>query len=752
MKSPHSTRISALFGVIGALLAATTASGQPRDEYGEINQTVARVSYLAGDVSLSRGDTPGDWQPADVNVPVTLGDRVYTGSRSRLELQVHGGQFIRLGARTDLAALNLTEDTKQFSLNSGVASFQIRRLSPDEIFEVDTPTAAVTFEQPGEYRVDVDSDGNTRVAVRRGRAMVAAGGGQVPVRAGVAMEISGFDRPRYNWISRPILDSWDRWVEERQNRLVRSASYQYVNEEIVGVDDLDQYGRWDNLPDYGRAWSPASVSVDWAPYRAGRWMWQDPWGWTWVSSEPWGWAPYHYGRWTRYSNRWYWVPVTQRAYYSPALVGFVGSGSGWSASISIGGGRISGGIGGGGYVGWFPLAPREPFSPWWGRRSGVGTTNYSNYGSVRFANRPYVTVVNQNTFAGGGLVTNSFVRDRDVVRQIEAAQVSRGTIPIVPTAQSLHVAPRAGVRMAERPPVAVEQRAVVSRVAPPPAPPTFQEKLQVIRENRGAPVEPAAAERISVEAHGRGRPVTAIRPVVENQGQVTLSPRDSAGAGAAGEPRPQVVVPMRGRPMATAEQPTAPHQAREVAPAQPPAAAPAQREQKVEPPPVERQRPQTEERRIQREAPPQAPAPTEAPPPVQPAPMERRRVRPAEAQAPPPTEVPPVQSVPVERRRARPPEAQAPPPQSPPTQQQPPPTAAPPPPEARPERGRVAPPPQAQPPPPAEAPPPEVKRGRPEQEQPPATEEEKKKKAEEEKKKKKTDEEKKKEERGRKPD
>ena len=88
------------------LLAGAPAQAQARDEYGnpidvpsdvrndsdgDIRQTVARISDLDGSVSYARGDDPDDWQSADRNVPVTLGDRLYTGEQSRLELQVHGG-------------------------------------------------------------------------------------------------------------------------------------------------------------------------------------------------------------------------------------------------------------------------------------------------------------------------------------------------------------------------------------------------------------------------------------------------------------------------------------------------------------------------------------------------------------------------------------------------------------------------------------------------------------------------------------
>ena len=546
MKTKTRTRILWTLGAFLFILTAPFAAAQARDEYGEVRQTVARISFLSGEVSFARGDDPDDWQPADRNVPMTLGDRIYTGRRSRLELQLQGGDFLRLGAHSDLSALNLTDDTKQFSLRSGVASIQVRRLSDNEIFEIDTPNAAVTFDRPGDYRVDVDEDGYTRVSVRRGSATVAAGGGQVPLEAGEAIDVEGLDSPRYDIVRLSSPDAWDQWVSQRDGRRSRARSYQYVNADIVGADDLDEYGRWENAPNYGWVWSPTTVSSDWAPYRAGHWIWQDPWGWTWVSTEPWGWAPYHYGRWARISSRWCWVPErpsARRISYSPALVAFVGGGSGWSATVSLGGG---------GFVGWFPLGPRDPFSPWWGSRARVG---YSSVGSnVTYVNRTYVTVVNRNTFVGGGVVTGNILRDRTVISQVASAPVLSGPIPVLPTRGSLRVAARENAVAAPRPPAALVSRMVVARTAPPPAPPTFQSKLAVITENRGAPVAPEAAARISVENRGRGRAATEIRAVAPESGRVTLSPRDSA-PGATGTRRVEPVNAVRGRPMATSDQP-----------------------------------------------------------------------------------------------------------------------------------------------------------------------------------------------------
>jgi len=651
-----------LFGLFSSL-----GTAQVRDEYGQIYQTVARISFLSGQVSFSRGDDPEDWQPVDRNVPMTLGDRIYTGSRSRIELQVHGGDFVRLGARTDFAALNLTEDTKQFSLKSGVASIRIRRLSDSEIFEIDTPNAAVTFERPGDYRVDVDENGFTRVAVRSGSATAAAGGGEVRLNAGEEMEVEGIDAPRYDIVALAGPDAWDQWVRQRDDRQTRTRSYRYVSADIVGADDLDEYGRWEQVRDYGSVWFPTAVAADWAPYRSGHWIWQDPWGWTWVSAEPWGWAPYHYGRWAVVSSRWCWVPVApavRYVSYSPALVAFVGGGPGWSASVSVGLG---------GFVGWFPLGPQDPFSPWWGDRPRAGYSGVG--GNVAYVNRTYVTVVNQNIFVSGGVVTGNIVRDQTVVSQVAAAPVLRGPIPVVPTRDSLHVAVRADAAAAPRPPAAIVSRVVVARTAPPPAPPTFQAKLAVISESRGAPVAPAAAARISVENRGRPQAVTDVRPAAAQPGRVTLSPRE-AGSGGAAARRAEPVTAFRGRPMATSEQPVSARpvsgpaappsgpSGREIAPrsAVPPAAPAPQppsdrgRDRSVITPPpqptsvapAEKVRPQNEDWR-------QRVRPTEAPPPPPPsAPsLERRRVAPpAETPAPAPPN--------VERQRQQRPEEPAP--------------------------------------------------------------------------------------------
>ncbi len=110
-------------------------------------------------------------------------------------------------------------------------------------------------------------------------------------------------------------------------------------------EKLDPYGDWRETSEYGYVWQPreAESSKDWRPYTDGRWVYSDA-GWTWVSSEAFGWATYHYGRWVRLRQvGWVWVPGEE---WAPAWVS-------WRTNKD--------------YVGWAPLPPEATFD----RRSGI---------------------------------------------------------------------------------------------------------------------------------------------------------------------------------------------------------------------------------------------------------------------------------------------------------------------------------------------------------------------------------------------
>jgi hypothetical protein len=514
-KSKLSTGFTLLLFAL-SFLGATPVPAQER------YPAVARISFISGPVTYSRGDDPDEWDDAIENVPLTIGDRIFSPEDGRAEVQLSSGNFVRIAPRSYLSTLNLSDDVKQFYLGEGAASFNIRRLQSDEVIEIDTPNASVTLDEPGNYRIAVDEDGNSRITVRRGRVMVAASGRQIAVENS-EIRVYGIDSPRYEIVGLPGIDAFDRWASERDSRYDRSYTdaYRYASDDIIGAEDLAEYGRWEQIPDYGYAWTPTSVAAGWMPFSDGRWFWQDPWGWTWISNQRWGWATSHYGRWMPYRSRWYWVPVRPRTRvrYVPAVVEFV---------------RVRD------HVGWFPLHPRDRYLPWWDRRDRRNVT---------YVNRTYVTVVNQNTFISARPINKYIVRDTVIVNDARSGRFASESLPI-PNRSSLRVVSETGGRRGYKPSANVLNRTAVVRTAPPAPPPSFREKLPEIQKAQGRPIEPSRALALVSQADRTSPERVKIRPAAEEARGEELAPRNpTANSGAT----PQPITAARGKKLATRE-------------------------------------------------------------------------------------------------------------------------------------------------------------------------------------------------------
>ncbi len=329
---------------------------------------MARLSFIHGDVSFQRGDN-GNWEAGTLNTPIAVGDRVSTGSGARAEIQLDYANVLRLsdGSTAKLAALS--RENIQVQVGQGLATYSVLK-GAEATAEIDTPNAAIHPNGPGDYRISVMPDGSTNVVVREGSAEISEPQGSTQVEHGQMITIQGTDSPEYKISSAPAADAWDSWNEDRDHRIMSANSWRHTDRYYTGTQDLDEYGVWSEVPDYGPVWVPQQ-GPGWAPYSAGAWVWEPYWGWTWVSSEPWGWAPYHYGRWFVWGGNWVWWPgpvVAYPGYYpvwAPAYVGFFGWGGGFGFGIGFGFGW------GFGHVGWLPTGPGDWFHPWWGRWGGA---------------------------------------------------------------------------------------------------------------------------------------------------------------------------------------------------------------------------------------------------------------------------------------------------------------------------------------------------------------------------------------------
>ena len=551
-----------LFAVCGA--RAQDYYGQPGQQQGpsvdvqtqagvDPPSQVGRISLVLGNVSVEPASVD-QFSAAEVNYPLTTGDRLYADTASLAEVQT-GQLALRAGQMTDVTLTAVTDTLTQFGLAQGSVHLRTYSIDAGTTVELDTPNVAVTVLQPGDVRVDVDAaDDLTVVTLLSGQAEVDGNGLQQVMQPGESLQVSGSNPVSAQNVGTPQQDGLDRFSGDRDSVYASAGSEALdLNPETIGAEDLAGYGQWESEGDYGAVWYPSGVAADWQPYRDGHWTWIAPWGWTWVEAEPWGFAPFHYGRWNRFGDRWGWIPgpVFVRPVYSPALVVFLGGG-GFGAGLT----------------GWFPLGPGEVYTPWYhtstlylnrvnvsniyNRNQREVRNNYNQratnvYGNGngdnrQYANRGVATVaMSQSNMAAGRRADQSNVR-------VNAGQLAGATVlphPLVTPERSMvtggpalavppqmgrpilasheDTAVRAGATVPARGLAMTGQPAPVTRPAEPSPQPSSQRPTTSYRQPMGQPTQPQAQPSVQqAQPQPEPRPTTSYRQAIQQQTQPTV--------------------------------------------------------------------------------------------------------------------------------------------------------------------------------------------------------------------------------------
>jgi hypothetical protein len=416
---------------------------------------VARLAYLHGPVSFSPAGTD-DWALASLNRPLIAGDRVWTDAGGRDELQL-GGLALRMDAATLLSILTLDDRALQVQLPQGTLNIRVRPGPAAGTVEVDTPNLALTIDQPGHYRISVDPSGNTTtVRVDDGQAQATGQYQAYAINPGQDFRFTGPDLRNVQALDPRYRDAFDRWCAERDRRADRAIATRYVSPAMIGYEDLDDYGSWRTVPDYGHVWIPRSVPRGWAPYRDGHWAWIEPWGWTWIDDEPWGFAVTHYGRWANIDNGWAWVPEPANAMpvYAPALVAFAAAGLLFEHDRRRGPD-----------VAWFPLAPHEAYRPPY-----QASPRYLSAINFNAGNTPPATYRNRSV---NGAVTavpvNVFTRAQPVRGAgvaVPSARIAQAPVVVTPQVQAGRDSLASHIRGGRRPAQALLARPAMTRMQP----------------------------------------------------------------------------------------------------------------------------------------------------------------------------------------------------------------------------------------------------------------------------------------------
>ena len=204
-----------LLGVLALFVSAAAFADPPT--------RVARLTQMSGTITFSPAGEE-DWAVAQANRPVVTGDRLWADANSHVELQI-GAAAVRMGSETSVNVLNLDDQVGQFQLAQGTLSLRVRRLSGDQFYEIDTPNLAFSVRRPGEYRIDVDPQGNTTtLRVFNGEGEAYGEGAAYVIGAGQLYTFTGEGLRDYTTAALPQPDAFDQWAFDRDRREDRAGA------------------------------------------------------------------------------------------------------------------------------------------------------------------------------------------------------------------------------------------------------------------------------------------------------------------------------------------------------------------------------------------------------------------------------------------------------------------------------------------------------------------------------------------------
>jgi hypothetical protein len=270
---------------------------------------IIRLSLVQGDVRFAR-ETHGDpltdskaiWETAELNLPVRQG-YVLATDNGRAEVEFENGAMAFLKENTVLEFYDLSlEDgarTTRLVLRQGSASFYVNPVSGD-YFSVTGGDFTVEANQRATFRLDNYDDGSS-VQALGGHISVLQNDKTTPLAKGQSLSVKAGNDSSLSVGALPDEDDFDQWVSGRIDTVstATAASAQYTSSSYYapGFADLYSYGSWFSCGGNGYGWRPFGVGASWSPFAGGQWISDPTYGWTYMSSQPWGWAPYHYGGW-----------------------------------------------------------------------------------------------------------------------------------------------------------------------------------------------------------------------------------------------------------------------------------------------------------------------------------------------------------------------------------------------------------------------------------------------------------------------
>lgn len=234
-----------------------------------ISAKAGGINYVEGKVTVSREkEKSGYLIKGDL---IEIGDKVITGAEGRAEVLLNPGSYVRLDKNSEFEFVTTALDDLEVKLNRGSAMFEVFAADDFKV-TVNANNNKFYLVDTGIYRIDVLADGNSKIAVWKGKAELedstkvkksretTVGSGQT--------QVAKFDRDDK--------DDFEQWSKDRAKLLAKANS----DLERQGLRDslISSYSRspWSVYDSFGLwAYSPAYGSYCFLPFDYG---WYSPYG------------------------------------------------------------------------------------------------------------------------------------------------------------------------------------------------------------------------------------------------------------------------------------------------------------------------------------------------------------------------------------------------------------------------------------------------------------------------------------------
>lgn len=203
------------------LLAATSILAQDRPVISRDEQSKYVISAKSGVVNTTEGEVnvqhltlfaAGASEALLSEDQLKRNDKVTTGANGRAEILLNPGCYLRLAENTEIVYL-FDDFTNKIKLLRGSAIIEATVI--DGLILVQTPRARFDIVWNGLYRFNVDADGKSEVAVRKGRVMV----GDTEIKEGKRAVAEG-NTAMVASLNKKDTDLFDEWSKRRAEALI----------------------------------------------------------------------------------------------------------------------------------------------------------------------------------------------------------------------------------------------------------------------------------------------------------------------------------------------------------------------------------------------------------------------------------------------------------------------------------------------------------------------------------------------------